>query len=64
MTWWRRKRDLERELAEARQAEAKSETSLAEARDGYRDALRTAKRAQSINTRNHFSESLLKAYGG
>lgn len=64
MTWWRRKRDIERELAEARQAEAASKASLTDARNGYRDALRTAKRAQSINTRNHFSESLLKAYGG
>lgn len=64
MTWWRRKRDIERELAEARQAEAKSETSLTDARNGYREALRTAKRAQKINTRNHFSESLTRAYGG
>lgn len=35
-----------------------------DARNKYRQALTRARKAEQINTRNHFSENLTKAFGG
>jgi hypothetical protein len=62
--WWRNRKHASAELAAARAAEAESQESVSQARDTYRDALERARAAQLINTRNHFSENLTKAFGG
>lgn len=62
--WWRTRKHARADLAEAQAAEAASVERVDDARNKYRQALTRARKAEQINTRNHFSENLTKAFGG
>lgn len=64
MFWSKRKKAAEAELRRAQEADAESRQSVEDARDTYRKSLATARAAQRVNTRNHFSERLNAAFGG